>query len=180
MKKKILVIIIIVILGLGLLLLTGCGNKNEENANNTKNSSDEKVEDVYITIGNNQYKLGNKTKLNGLHYLENYVDFNTDSIGNTKSMSFNYEGSFSFEVRINCEEEHSIDEVKSLVLGEYQEQTKTVNGITYSYYEYKSNLNDDVHYYLHEHNNKVYSIAFFLGETHGDIEEVFMNNVKFE
>lgn len=180
MKKKILVIIIIVILGLGLLLLTGCGNKNEENANNTKNSSDEKVEDVYITIGNNQYKLGNKTKLNGLHYLENYVDFNTDSIGNTKSMSFNYEGSFSFDVRVNCEEEHSIDEVKNTVLSEYQEQSKTINGTTYSYYEYKDNLGDDVHYYLNEHNNKVYSIIFFLGETHGDIEEVFMNNVSFE
>ena len=120
-----------------------------------------------------------ETELKDLHYLRNYVDFNTDQVGNTKSMSFNYEGAFSFEVRVNCEEEHSLEEVKD-VLKEHEEKTKEVNGIKYFYYEYKSNLSDDVHYYLYQHNNRVYSIIFFLGANHGDIEEVFMDAVKFK
>ena len=84
-------------------------------------------------------------------------------------MSFNYEGKFSFEVRVNCEEEHSYDEVKTS-LSEYEEKTKKINGITYLYYEYKNNNGDDAHYYLYEHNNKTYSIIFFLGENSGNIE----------
>ena len=48
------------------------------------------------------------------------------------------------------------------------------------YYEYKNNIGDDAHYYLYEYNNKTYSIIFFLGENSGNIEEVFMNNVRFE
>ena len=45
---------------------------------------------------------------------------------------------------------------------------------------FKNNLGDNDHYYLYEYNNKTYSIIFFLGENPGNIEEVFMNNVRFE
>ena len=44
----------------------------------------------------------------------------------------------------------------------------------------ENNLGDTAHYYLYEYNNKTYSIIFFLGENPGNIEEVFMNNVRFE
>ncbi len=181
MKKKIILIsLIAIVLIAGLFVLTGCGNKNNENTtSNIKNSSTEKNDVAYVEIDNDKYKLQSKSELNELHYLENYVDFNTDRVGNTKMMSFNYEGNFSFEVRINCEEEHSYDEVKA-TLSKYEEKTKEVNGITYTYYEYKNNLGDTAHYYLYEYNNKTYSIIFFLGENPGNIEEVFMNNVRFE
>ena len=181
MNKKLLIAIeLIAVLGISIFALTGCGNKNDKNTtSNISNSSIEKSDVVYVTIGNDKYQLKSESELNELHYLENYVDFNTDRVGNTKSMSFNYEGNFSFEVRINCEEEHTYDEVKAL-LNEYEEKTKEVNGITYSYYEYKSNLGDNVHYYLYEYNNKTYSIIFFLGDNPGNIEEVFMDNVRFE
>ena len=178
MKKKILATLMIAVLGLGLILLTGCVKKNEGNTNTIKTSGDD-LKLYYVTIGNNKYQLNDETELKDLHYLRNYVDFNTDQVGNTKSMSFNYEGAFSFEVRVNCEEEHSLEEVKD-VLKEHEEKTKEVNGIKYFYYEYKSNLSDDVHYYLYQHNNRVYSIIFFLGANHGDIEEVFMDAVKFK
>ena len=174
MKKKIILSLLIV---LALFTITGCGKSND-NENNSANSI-EKNDVAYVEIGNDKYKLQSKSELKDLHYLENYVDFNTDRVGNTKMMSFNYEGKFSFEVRVNCEEEHSYDEVKTR-LSEYEEKTKKINGITYLYYEYKNNIGDDAHYYLYEYNNKTYSIIFFLGENPGNIEEVFMNNVRFE
>lgn len=169
MKKKFVLSLLII---LSIFLITGCSNSNKETIDNNNN-------EVYVTIGNDKYKLSNKTELNNLHYLENYVDFNTDRVGNTKSMSFNYDGEFSFEVRVNYQDEHSIDEVKE-VLSEYEEKTKEVNDIKYFYYEYKSDLGDTVHYYLYEYNNKPYSIIFFLGENPGNIEKVFMDNVYFK
>ena len=171
---------LIVVLCLGLVALAACGNHTNSGDNNgSKNNSTAPKAGAVVTIGDETYNLKSETELIKLHYLENYVDFNTDRVGNTKSMSFNYQGAFSFEVRVNCEEEHSYEEVKAL-LSEYEEKTKEVNGITYAYYEYKSNLNHDVHYYLYEYDQKPYSIIFFLGENPGNIEEVFMNNVRFE
>ena len=183
MKKKVPVIALIVVLGLGLFALASCGNNagsdNGSANNGSENNSAAQKESAVVTIGNESFDLKNETELVGLHYLENYVDFNTDRIGNVKSMSYNYDGAFSFEVRVNCDEEHSYDEVKAL-MNEYEEKTKEVNGIVYTYYEYKSSLEDDVHYYLYEYDHKPYSIVFFLGENPGNIEEVFMNNVRFE
>ena len=172
MKKIFLSLLVI----LSIFGFTGCGSSNKEVSNN---SSNKKSNEVYVTIGSDKYELNDKTELNELHYLNNYVDFNTDRVGNTRTMSFNYDGKFSFEVRVNYQDEHSIDEVKEL-LDEYEEKTKEVNGIKYFYYEYKNDLGDIVHYYLYEYNNKPYSIIFFLGENPGNIEEVFMNNVSFK
>ena len=76
------------------------------------------------------------------------------------------------------EEEHSLSEVKTL-MNKYSEKKKIVNRIEYSYYEYKNEKRDTTHYYLYEYNNKVYSIIFFLGDNPKDIEEVFMNHVRF-
>ena len=80
MKKKIILIsLIAIVLIAGLFVLTGCGNKNNENTtSNIKNSSTEKNDVAYVEIGNDKYKLQSKSELNELHYLENYVDFNTD------------------------------------------------------------------------------------------------------
>ncbi len=174
-----------VLLCLGLFALASCGepvsggeNESAETGASENNGSAPKQSAV-VTIGDKKFELKNETELGKLHFPENYVDFNTDRIGNTKSMSYNYDGAFSFEVRVNYEEEHSVDEVKAM-LSEYEEQTKEVNGIAYTYYEYKSSLDDDVHYYLVEYDHKPYSIIFFLGENPGNIEEIFMNSVRFE
>ncbi|MBQ3357037.1 MAG: hypothetical protein IJG45_08020 [Oscillospiraceae bacterium] len=147
----------------------------ETDASESQGTKDSAV----VTIAEDTFPLKSETELNHLHYLENYVDFMTDRVGNTKSMSFNYAGDFSFEVRVNCEEEHSLDEVKAM-LSEYEEMIKAVNGVVYSYYEFTNDLRDTVHYYLYEYENQIYSIIFFLGKTPGNIEEVFMNNVRFE
>lgn len=192
-KKTMIIGAIVIALIVGLLVIVLCLNNGKENANNnpstnveTNNSKkkedkkdEKKQEEVVVTIGDETHKLSSETNVGSIYYLENYVDFNTDRYGNTKMMSYNYNGAFSFEVRINYEEEHSIDEVKAM-LSEYTESKKEINGITYSYYEYKSNLGDDTHYYLYDFNGKPCSIIFFLGDTPGNIEEVFMNNVRFK
>lgn len=175
-----------------LCFFAGCG-KDADSATNqsgTEKQSEEQTDagteansgetaDAVVTIGDKTFLLKNDVELNGLHYKENYVDFNTDRVGNLKTMSYNFDGAFSFEVRVYCEEEHSFEEVKAQ-MSDYEESTKEVNGIAYTYYTYKNDLGDDAHYYMVEHGNKTYAIIFFLGENPGNIEEVFMDNVRFE
>ena len=86
MKKKIILSLLVIV---ALFAITGCGKSND-NEDNSANSI-EKNDVAYVEIGNDKYKLQSKSELKDLHYLENYVDFNTDRVGNTKMMSFNYE-----------------------------------------------------------------------------------------
>ena len=192
MKKGWIFVAAIAAWALALCFLVGCG-KNADDAtdqNGTEKQSEEQTDagteansgetaDAVVTIGDKTFLLKNDADLNGLHYKENYVDFNTDRVGNLKTMSYNFDGAFSFEVRVYCEEEHSFEEVKAQ-MSDYEESVKEVNGIAYTYYAYKNDLGDDAHYYMVEYENKTYSIIFFLGENPGNIEEVFMDNVRFE
>ena len=151
----------------------------QKDENKDKKKEETKKEEAIVKIGDETHVLKNEANVGSIYYLENYVDFNTDRVGNTRMMSYNYNGEFSFDIRVNYEEEHSIDEVKAM-MSEYTEGKKEVNGITYTYYEYKNNLGDDAHYYLYEYNGHPCSFVFFLGKNPGNIEEVFMNNVSFK
>lgn len=195
-KSAIILAIVAAVLILAIIIVTVCVNKEKETINNNPtsttqtsenkkkeekkdNKKEDKKEEAVVTIGDETHVLKNEANVGSIYYLENYVDFNTDQVGNVRIMSYNYNGEFSFDIRVNYEEEHTIDEVKAM-MSEYTEGQKEVNGITYTYYEYKNSLGDDAHYYLYEYNGHPCSFVFFLGKNPGNIEEVFMNNVSFK
>ena len=170
MRKKI--IIILCIIG---IFVTGCGNRVDSNNDNNKKKNSEAV---YVTIDGERFELHSREDLMGIHYRENYVDFNTDAVGNVRLMRYTKGGKFLFEVRVVYDENKTFAEAKEL-LNEYTEMNRTINGINYAYYEYKTDDNMDSHVYLYEYNNVVYMVVFILGEDAGNIEKVFMNNVTF-
>lgn len=184
MKKKVLIIIaLIVVLGIGLFTLTGCGKNtnNNENSSSVKSSTETK-DNTVVRIGAETFKLNSDRDFNNIHYKENYVDFNTDQIGNMRTMSFSKEGKTIFEIRVMYDENRSDSELKAIVETKTgaKEQSKEINDIKYIYYEYSTDDGLTAHHYMYVYNGKVYSIGFFLGENPGNIEEIFMNNVRFE
>ncbi len=171
MKKNIIIICLLVI---SLFTIVGCGKKN------TKDNS--KEDSTIVTVQKEKFELKNENKLNAMHYKENYVDFHTDAIGNIRTMSYTKEGNFIFEVRFMFDENRSEEELKATLEAQTgaKEKSKEINGNKYIYYEYKSEDGLTTHHYIHAHKGKLYSIAFFLTNKPGNIEEVFMNNVTFE
>ena len=170
MRKKIILCLLVLI---GIFAITGCGSSKA-----TDNTSDKKV---VVTVQGKSFNLDVDIDLGGLHYKENNVDFHIDPLNNMRTMNYTKDGNIVFEVRTMYDENRSIEELKAILSTELnaEEQSKKVNGIEYIYYEYKS---DDlmVHHYIHVYNGKVYTIAFFLGEDPGDIEDVFMNELSFK
>lgn len=164
MKRKILLSLLIV-----LFIVTGCDNKPTP----TETSKDS----IYVVIDGEKFKLSSNNNLKDLHYKENYVDFRTDALAKSRVMQYSKKGEFIFEVRLIYEDTHSFEEVKELI--GHEESTKKVNDIDYTYYNYKNSSNDDVHMYLYNYNNVTYTIMF-IGNDITNLEETFMNNVKFE
>lgn len=162
-----------------LLVVTGC-SKSQNIESNTVPSKTEKKD--IVTIGSEQFELNSSDNLYDMHYKENYVDFHTDRVGNTKIMNYNSNDEFVFEVRMMYDDSRSDSELKAIIETQTgaKEQSKEINGIKYIYYEYTSDDGDTVHHYMYIHNGKAYSIGIFLGKNPGNIESVFMNNVSFE
>ena len=176
MKKKIILSLLLVVT---LIIVTGCSTK-ENNNSSTKGNS--KSSSNVVTINKEKFELDSSRNLENLHYKENYVDFQTDQIGYMRTMSYSKDGKLVFEVRTMYDESRSDSELKAIISAQTnaKEQEKEINGIKYIYYEYTQEENVTVHHYIYVHKNKAYTIAFFLGENPGNIEEVFMNNVSFE
>ena len=175
MLKKISLSLLIITL----FTLSGCGKSQNIESNTIPSKTS--LKDV-VTIGNEQFELNSSDNLYDMHYKENYVDFHTDRIGNTKIMNYNSNDEFVFEVRMMYDDSRSDSELRAIIETQTgaKEQSKEINGIKYIYYEYISDDGDTVHHYMYIHNGKVYSIGIFLGKNPGNIESVFMNNVSFE
>ncbi len=173
MKKKLLCLLLV----LTLFTVIGCGNKND----NIDKTTGNKVTNM-VTIGEEQFKLDSSADLYSLHYKRNFVDFYTDAIGDMRTMSYTKDDNLVFEVRVMYDEGRSVSELKAITETQTgaSATSKVVNGIEYVYYEYTSTDGLTVHHYIYAYNGKAYSIGFFLGESAGNIEEVFMNGVSFE
>ena len=165
MRKFILGIILIM-----LLSITGC-NKDIKKENDTKN------DDVIVNIGDETFKLKSKRVLKNIQYLENYVDFKTDAIGNMRTMSYMEGEEYLFEVRVMYDEKNSLEETKKKV--NHEEKKKVINDIEYSYYDYKNSTDNIVHLYLYNYKNITYSIMFIFKNDLPEFEKTFMDNVKF-
>lgn len=163
--KKILLIIVM------LLLVSGCGKKNEEVRNNTNNDG------MMVEIDGEKFKLRSSSSLKDMHYKENYVDFYSDAIGNVRTMSYTKNGEFKFEVRLMYEDKHSFDEVKEMV--SHPSSLKQYGDITYTYFDYKGDNNEDIHLYLYSYNDVTYTIMFIAKTNINDLENKFMNSIKF-
>ena len=176
MRKKLLLGLLVIV---GLFAITGCGKSSNIETNINKKINDNKE---VVTIQGEKFNLSSERVLGGIHYQENYVDFNTDQIGNMRTMNYSKEGKSIFEVRVMYDENRSDSELKAIVETQTgaKQQSKEINGIKYIYYEYTADDGATVHHYMYVFNGKVYTIGFFLGEKPGDIEEVFMNNVSFK
>ncbi len=170
MKRTIICFVLI----LSMIAMAGCGSKKED--------SKEASKGAVVTVLGDEFELRSTQDLYGIHYKENYVDFYSDAIGNMRTMSYRKGDQFAFEVRVFYDESRSIEESKAIIEVNYgaKEQSKTINGIEYAYYEYDDAEGIKVHHYMTVFDGKVYSIGFFLGDEPGNIEEVFMNNVSFE
>ena len=125
MKKKILLCLLVMV---GVLIITGCGKNGESNINTKQEVSKEKN---IVTIEGEKYKLDSSDNLYNLHFQENYVDFHTDRIGNTKIMNYNSNDEFVFEVRMMYDDSRSDSELKAIVETQTgaKEQSKEINGI---------------------------------------------------
>ena len=178
MKIKSLLITIIAII-MSLFIITGCEDNSATNNSNNNSTSQTDEDIVYVTTGDEKFKLNSKAKLYEMNYLENYVDFHTDRMGDLEIMNYFKAGELVFEIRMYYEAEHSTEEIKALNAEQYEEKTKEINGIAYTYYEYELEDGTPAHFYLYEYNGRPYSIIFYLGKTAGDIEDVFMNHVSF-
>ena len=165
MRKFILGIILIM-----LLSITGC-NKDIKKENDTKN------DDVIVNIGDETFKLKSKRVLKNIQYLENYVDFKTDAIGNMRTMSYMKGEEYLFEVRVMYDEKNSLEETKKKV--NHEEKKKVIGDIEYSYYDYKNSTDNIVHLYLHNYKNITYSIMFIFKNDLPEFEKTFMDNVEF-
>lgn len=172
MRKKLFFILFILEI---FCCITGC-EKTKQEQNNTSSKTD------IVTIQGETFQLKSKTSLSDIHYKENYVDFHTDQIGNTRIMNYVKQENTIFEIRIRYDEDRSLSELKAIIETQpnAKEQSKEINNIKYIYYEYNVEDNLKVHHYIYDYKGKVYSIGFFLGENCGNIEEVFMNSVTFE
>lgn len=173
MKKRFLLGIIFLLV---ISIVTGC-NKSNNIKTDDKKETNKKV----VTIQGEKFDLNSERILGDIHYQENYVDFNTDQIGNMRTMNYSKEGENIFEIRVMYDENRSLSEMKAIIETQTQakEQSKKINKIRYIYYEYTDN-DLIVHHYIYVYKGKAYSIGFFLGKKPGNIEEVFMNNVSFE
>lgn len=165
MKRRLILALLLVV---SVFAIAGCGSKKYENV---------------VKIGNKEYKLNEKSQYKDLIFKENKKDFHTSSIGGYHTMSIPKGTHFVFQVAVDSENKKLDELVKSIKAqkGKKTEKgTKTVNGIKYTYFEYKNSLGDKVHKYVHYYNNRTYIITFVLAEDSGNVEEVFMNNVEFK
>ena len=169
MKK----IVICLMLVFALLMTSGCGGKKEEKKDTESGS--------VVEIQGESFELHSTEDLYDIHYKENYVDFHTDAIGNIRTMTYNKGDEFVFNIMVYYDENTSLEEAKAIIEVDYgaKEQARTVNGIDYIYYEYADANGYPIHHYMYVYGGHVYSIGIVLGNDPGNIEEVFMNNVRF-
>ncbi len=153
-------------------LIIGCGNNNPSNISNTKNN------DIIVTVDNERFKLNSKNNLNKMHYVENYVDFRSDRIGNMYIMYYYKNSDFIFDIRLTYEEDHSFEENKSKMGN--NSSTKIVNNIEYTYFDIINDQNNHVHVYMYYYQNATYVVAFTFAKDITDLENTFMNNIYFE
>ena len=164
MKKFILILMFLV-------AITGCSN------NGLNKSKDSNKDGVIVNIGDESFKLKSKRTFKNIEYLENYIDFHTDAIGNIRTMDYYRKDDFVFEVRVMYDEEHSLEEFKKNI--KHEESKKIINGIEYSYYNYENMSKNIVHLYVYNHKNIIYNIMFIFKDDLPEFENVFMNNVKY-
>ena len=162
MKKIILILMF-------LIIITGCGNNKQ---NNTK-----KKDDVTITIGEETFKLKSKRNLKDIQYLENYVDFHTDAMGNNRIMNYYKNNELVFEIRVIYDEVRSFEEIKKSI--NHEESKKTINGIEYSFFNYQNTSGNIIHLYTYNHKNTTYSIMFTFKNELPELENTFMDNIKY-
>ena len=161
------------ILILCILTAAGCGPK--------EGGSEKTASGNIVEIQGEKFELKSTRDLEGIHYKENYVDFQTDALSNMRIMSYPKGSDPIFEVRVMYDESRSLSELKAIVEtnASTKEQSKTIAGTEYVYFEYTGTSGETVHHYITVFDGKSYSIGFFLFGDAGNLEEVFMNNVSF-
>ena len=153
-----------------MLFLTSCQKKTTPIDNN---------EIVKVTVGEETFKLTSQSSLNNIHFNENYIDFNAGTASSKMHyIQYHKNGDVVFEIRVLYEDTHSFEENKK-VLGQ-KESERTINGLTYAYFNYKLDTGETAHTYMYNYNDITYTVMFVSKIDITNLEETFMKYVYFE
>ena len=162
-----------------LLLFAACsGAQTEKNgAIGTQAETDKTVAaDNVVIFNGDTIKLTYETNHRDLYYKQNIVSMNAETVGSFCNVSYRQDGDVAFEIRLVYYVNKSIDEV----MGEsdYTLSEKTVNGLTYTYFEYDDNGRPG-HTYVYCYDGTSYTISFTSPYDMTSLETVFLNNIRF-
>ena len=166
MRKKILILLTLFIL----FTITGCGSKTGDNL--------KKKEGVPVIVDGEEFILNSTSNLNRFYYLVNYVDFNTDALGNMRLMRYRKKDETVFEVRIMYETESTFEENINSV--KHKPIDRKINNIDYKFFNYVSKDGYTIHTYMTYYDNATYVVTFISLKDIATLEKAFMNNTYFK
>ncbi|MBQ3869155.1 MAG: hypothetical protein II777_01295 [Clostridia bacterium] len=130
-----------------------------------------------VTFNGSTIKLSYERNHLDLHYRENLTEIHSNTAGSYRNLSYEQNGEIAFEILLVYFLNKPIDAVMEGT--DYILTDKTVNGLTYKYFEFEEN---DVpgHTYVYNFEGTTYTISFVSRYDTSSLETGFLSTVRFE
>ncbi len=121
--------------------------------------------------------LDYETHHGSLFYKIDLPEMHTDTVGSFCNVSYMQEGDVAFDIRLVYYAGKTVDEVMDG--SEYVMSEKTVNGLTYKYFEYVDNDRPG-HTYVYNFDGTTYTLSFVSAHDMTSLENGFLEAVRFD
>ncbi|MBQ7688316.1 MAG: hypothetical protein IJT27_03760 [Clostridia bacterium] len=176
MKKGRAFFCILISLLLVALSLTACGKKSENADNGPADAVADTPEEAGVTVGGETFELTYESNHKCLYYKEDLRQFQRDTMGSFREIRYFKDDTLLFSIHLVYYEGKTVEEVMEGSDNTLTE--KTVNGLTYRYFEYDENGLPG-HTYVYAYDGTAYTISFVSGTDISALENAFMENVRF-
>ena len=159
-----------------LFSLTSCGlifSILQEAAGETDYIKDGKT----VEFNGDSLVLDYETHHGCLYYKIDIPDMHADTVGSYCNINYTKKGEVAFDIRLVYFANKSIDEV--MEGSDYAISEKTVNGLTYKYFEYVDNDRPG-HTYVYNFDGTTYTISFASAYDMTSLENGFLESVRFD
>ena len=176
MKKA----IAILTAALMLLTLTACGLKITA-GDDTGSGKTDKNGEITVQMNGDSITLDYDTHHKDMYFKANLTDFYTDTAGSLCVLSYRQDGDVTYNISIVYFYGKSIEE--TMAESDVSLIDKTVNGITYKYFEQDFVYTDKTvpgHVYVYNYDNTTYTINFISEYDLTSLETGFLSTVRFE
>ena len=172
-------IIVCLLLIIGIFALTGCGLFNKSNNDpSVKPVEEETTNNPTFTIAGKTYELNHDNNHKDMYYKDNTTDCDQVGYENIKSLWLGNPNNATFFISMIYFENQTLEEALKDPTNYFNMSDKTINGISFKYFEYQDDMGKG-HGYMCEYDNTLYMISITSNEDITSLENEFMNNVSF-